>query len=58
MSEVERDEYVFPGGGKGGNALTMEPAQAGKRGAIITHPLISESLNVLLSKAPARAGLR
>jgi pyruvate/2-oxoglutarate dehydrogenase complex dihydrolipoamide dehydrogenase (E3) component len=43
MSNFERFEYVFLGGGKGGKTLAMEHAQAGKKVALIERGMIGGS---------------
>ncbi len=43
MSTVEKFEYVFLGGGKGGKTLAMELAKAGKRVAVVEEGMIGGS---------------
>jgi len=43
MTTVERFEYVFLGGGKGGKSLAMELAKAGKRVAVVERGMIGGS---------------
>jgi pyruvate/2-oxoglutarate dehydrogenase complex dihydrolipoamide dehydrogenase (E3) component len=43
MSTVEKFEYVFLGGGKGGKSLAMELAKAGKRVAVVEQGMIGGS---------------
>ncbi|MDP9152617.1 MAG: FAD-dependent oxidoreductase [Pseudomonadota bacterium] len=43
MSTVEKFEYVFLGGGKGGKTLAMELAKSGKRVAVVEEGMIGGS---------------
>ena len=43
MSPVEKFEYVFLGGGKGGKTLAMELAKSGKRVAVVEEGMIGGS---------------
>jgi pyruvate/2-oxoglutarate dehydrogenase complex dihydrolipoamide dehydrogenase (E3) component len=43
MSTIEKFEYVFLGGGKGGKSLAMELAKAGKRVAVVEQGMIGGS---------------
>jgi pyruvate/2-oxoglutarate dehydrogenase complex dihydrolipoamide dehydrogenase (E3) component len=43
MSTIEKYEYVFLGGGKGGKSLAMELAKAGKRVAVVEEGMIGGS---------------
>ena len=57
MQTVERFEYVFLGGGKGGKSLATELAKAGKRVAVIERGMIGGSC-INVACIPTKALIR
>jgi probable pyridine nucleotide-disulfide oxidoreductase len=57
MSSIEKFEYVFLGGGKGGKSLAMELARNGKRVAVVEQGMIGGSC-INIACIPSKALIR
>ena len=57
MSSIEKFEYIFLGGGKGGKSLAMELARNGKRVAVVEQGMIGGSC-INIACIPSKALIR